>query len=63
MVMVRSVVLFNFKLRKTVLVEYSHPKRYYSPGEKDIKKHFLVYSKNSFYLTEEKQMLRFNIKI
>ena len=46
MVMVRSVVLFNFKLRKAVLVEYSHPKRYYNSGEKNIKKHFLVYSKN-----------------
>ena len=48
MVMVRSVVLFNFKLRKIVLVEYSHPKRYYNSGEKNIiKKHFLVYSKNN----------------
>ena len=46
MVMVRSVVLFNFKLRKIVLVEYSHPKRYYNSGEKNIKVHFLVYSKN-----------------
>ena len=35
MVMVRNVVLFNFK-------------RYYNPGEKNIiKKHFLVYSKNN----------------
>ena len=40
MVMVRSVVLFNFKLRKTVLVEYSHPKRYNS-GENNIKNTFL----------------------
>ena len=47
MVMVRSVVLFNFKLRKTVLVEYSHLKRHYNSGEKNIKKHFLVYSKNN----------------
>ena len=46
MVMVRSVVLFNFKLQKAVLVEYSHPKRCYNSGEKNIKAHFLVYSKN-----------------
>ena len=47
MVMVRRVVLFNFKLRKAVLVEYSHPKRYYNSGEKNIKKHFPFYSKNN----------------
>ena len=46
MVMVRRVVLFNFKLQKTVLVEYSHPRRYNS-GEKNIKKHFPFYSKNN----------------
>ena len=46
MVVVRSAVLFNFKLRKTVLVEYSRHKRCYNSGEKNIiKKHFLVYSK------------------
>ena len=36
MVMARGVVLFNFKLQKTVLVEYSHPKRYHNSGEKNI---------------------------
>ena len=44
--MVRSVVFFNFKLRKTELAEYSHPKRYNS-GQKNIKKHFLVSSENN----------------
>ena len=47
MVMIRSVVLFKFKLRKIVLVEYSHSKRYYNSVEKNIKKHFLVYSENN----------------
>ena len=46
--MVRSVVFFNFKLRKTELAEYSHPKRYYNSGQKNIiKKHFLVSSENN----------------
>ena len=47
MVMVRSFVLFNFKLRKTELVEYSHPKRYNSGEKNIIKKHFLVFSKHN----------------
>ena len=44
--MVRSVVFFNFKLRKTELAEYSHPKRYNSGQKNIIKKHFLVSSEN-----------------
>ena len=58
MVMARGVVLFNFKLQKTVLVEYSHPKRYLR--KKYLKKHFLVYSKNNL---GAKQTLCLNIKI
>ena len=34
MVMIKSVALFDFKLWKTVLIEYSHPKRSYNSGEK-----------------------------
>ena len=56
--MARGVVLFNFKLQKTVLVEYSHPKRYLR--KKYLKKHFLVYSKNNL---GAKQTLCLNIKI
>ena len=65
MVMVRRVVLSNFKLRKTVLVEYSHPKRYYKSGEKNIKKHFPFYSKNNLgaatWLNKNKRSVK-NIK-
>ena len=34
--MARRVVLFNLKFRQRVLAEYSHPKRYYNSGEKNI---------------------------
>ena len=45
--MVRSVVLFNFKLQKIVLVQYRHRKRYNSREKNIIKKHFLIYFKNN----------------
>ena len=34
MVMIRSVAFFDFKLQKTVLIEYSYPKRSYNSREK-----------------------------
>ena len=55
----------HFNLRKTVLVEYSHSKRYYHAGEKNIiKKHFLLYSKNNLgAATWLKKNKRFSFKI
>ena len=41
MVMARRVALFNFKFRQRVVVEYSHPKRYYNSREKNIIKKIL----------------------
>ena len=42
MVMARRVALFNFKFRQRVVVEYSHPKRYYNSREKNIIKKMLL---------------------